>query len=99
MSKGRTAPIRPSIAKILRRQIGGFVREYERELNRPAEPAQKPKTKQEEIGPRPETPAQKLETQQEEIRPRAGEPAQGPETQQEELPPPPETPEQDPGAA
>jgi hypothetical protein len=59
MSKGRTAPIRPSIAKILRRQIGGFVREYERELNRPAEPAQEPKTQQEEEVPlRPETPEQ-----------------------------------------
>jgi hypothetical protein len=42
MDKGRIAPIRPSIAKILKRQIGGFVREYEREVNRPAEPAKKP---------------------------------------------------------
>jgi len=36
MSKSRIAPVRPSIAKILKRQIGGFVREYEREVNRPA---------------------------------------------------------------
>ena len=36
MSKGRIAPVRPSIAKILKRQIGGFVREYDREVNRPA---------------------------------------------------------------
>jgi len=44
MSKGRIAPVRPSIAKILKRQIGGFVREYEREVNRPAErPAEPPK--------------------------------------------------------
>jgi hypothetical protein len=42
MSKGRIAPVRPSIAKILKRQIGGFVREYEREVNRPVEPAKKP---------------------------------------------------------
>ena len=42
MSKGRIAPVRPSIAKILKRQIGGFVREYEREVNRPAEPPKKP---------------------------------------------------------
>ena len=41
MSKGRIAPVRPSIAKILKKQIGGFVREYEREVNRPTEP---PKT-------------------------------------------------------
>ncbi len=40
MDKGRIAPIRPSIAKILKRQIGGFVREYEREINRPAPQAQ-----------------------------------------------------------
>jgi hypothetical protein len=42
MSKGRIAPVRPSIAKILKRQIGGFVREYEREVNRPVEPPKKP---------------------------------------------------------
>jgi hypothetical protein len=42
MSKSRIAPVRPSIAKILKRQIGGFVREYEREVNRPAEPAKRP---------------------------------------------------------
>ncbi len=42
MSKGRIAPVRPSIAKILKRQIGGFVREYEREVNRPTEPPKKP---------------------------------------------------------
>ncbi len=42
MSKSRIAPVRPSIAKILKRQIGGFVREYEREVNRPAEPAEPP---------------------------------------------------------
>ena len=44
MSKGRIAPVRPSIAKLLKRQIGGFVREYEREVNRPDErPAEPPK--------------------------------------------------------
>ena len=46
MSKGRIAPVRPSIAKILKRQIGGFIREYDREVNRPAAspagPAKKP---------------------------------------------------------
>jgi hypothetical protein len=40
--KGKIAPVRPSIAKILKRQIGGFVREYEREVNRPPQPARKP---------------------------------------------------------
>jgi hypothetical protein len=42
--KSKIAPVRPSIAKILKRQIGGFVREYEKEVNRPAEAAQKPQT-------------------------------------------------------
>jgi len=42
MSNSRIAPIRPSIAKILKKQIGGFVREYEREVNRDQEPAKKP---------------------------------------------------------
>lgn len=42
MSKSRIAPIRPSIAKILKRQIGGFINEYEREVNRPAELAKPP---------------------------------------------------------
>ena len=42
MSKSRIAPVRPSIAKILKRQIGGFVREYEREVNRPVQPPKKP---------------------------------------------------------
>ncbi len=59
MGKGRIAPIRPSIAKILKRQIGGFVREYEREVNRPPEPAQPlppGAQKGEETPPKPEQP-------------------------------------------
>jgi hypothetical protein len=58
MSKSRIAPVRPSIAKILKRQIGGFVREYEREVNRPASsptgPAKQP--------PAPAQPVQRQET-------------------------------------
>jgi len=34
--------MRPSIAKFLKKQIGGFVREYEREVNRDQDPAKKP---------------------------------------------------------
>ena len=49
--------MRPSIANMLKRQIGGFVREYEREVNRPAEPAKKPEAgKTQEAPPRPQTP-------------------------------------------
>ncbi len=51
MSNSRIAPIRPSIAKILKRQIGGFVREYEREANRPPEPAVKPELEKGEGAP------------------------------------------------
>ena len=39
MSKSKVAPIRPSIAKLLKRKIGGFVSEYEKELNRPTSAA------------------------------------------------------------
>ena len=53
MSKSRIAPIRPSIAKILKRQIGGFINEYDRAVNRPAEPAKPP----EAPAKQPETPA------------------------------------------
>lgn len=42
MSNSRIAPMRPSIAKFLKKQIGGFVREYEREVNRDQDPAKKP---------------------------------------------------------
>jgi hypothetical protein len=51
MSDSRIAPIRPSIAKFLKRKIGGFVREYEREVNRDAEPLKQPEPEK-----RPETP-------------------------------------------
>ncbi len=44
MSNSRIAPIRPSIAKLLKRKIGGFVREYEREVNRGVEPPKKPES-------------------------------------------------------
>jgi hypothetical protein len=44
MTKSRTAPMRPGIAKFLKRKIGGFVREYDKAVNAPIEPApaQKP---------------------------------------------------------
>ena len=42
MSNSRIAPIRPSIARYLKRQIGGFIREYERAVNGEAEPAESP---------------------------------------------------------
>lgn len=57
MSKSRIAPVRPSIAKILKRQIGGFINEYEREVNRPAEPAKPPEAPVKQ----PELPAKKPE--------------------------------------
>ena len=58
MSNSRIAPIRPSIAKILKRQIGGFIREYEREVNRGAEPAKKPEPEKSADAPPTEKPAQ-----------------------------------------
>jgi hypothetical protein len=42
MTNSRIAPMRPSIAKFLKKKIGGFVREYEREVNRDQEPVKKP---------------------------------------------------------
>lgn len=42
MTNSRIAPMRPSIAKFLKKKIGGFVKEYEREVNRDQEPAKKP---------------------------------------------------------
>jgi hypothetical protein len=51
MNNSRIAPIRPSIAKILKRQIGGFVREYEREVNRGSQQPKQPAPEK-----RPETP-------------------------------------------
>ncbi len=51
--------MRPSIAKILKRQIGGFVKELEREVNRPTEPAHKPAAdKSQGSEPPPERPEQ-----------------------------------------
>ncbi len=46
MSKGRIAPMRPSIARILKRQIGGFVREYDKAVNAPGEPAKQTEKKE-----------------------------------------------------
>jgi hypothetical protein len=51
MSDSRIAPIRPSVAKFLKRKIGGFVREYEREVNRGNEQPKQPEPEK-----RPETP-------------------------------------------
>lgn len=51
MSDSKIAPIRPSIAKFLKRQIGGFVREYEREVNQSEETAKKPEPKKSEENP------------------------------------------------
>lgn len=57
MSNSRIAPVRPSIAKLLKKQIGGFIREYEREVNRPAaspaQPAKTPAPAQPEKHPEP----------------------------------------------
>jgi hypothetical protein len=53
MSDSRIAPIRPSIAKILKRKIGGFVREYEREVNRGAEPPKQPEAEKASETPPP----------------------------------------------
>ncbi|MGC8780097.1 MAG: hypothetical protein ACP5UQ_04445 [Anaerolineae bacterium] len=59
MSNSRIAPIRPSIARILKRQIGGFIREYEREVNRGAEPTKSPPPeKTTEPAPATDKPAQ-----------------------------------------
>jgi hypothetical protein len=52
--KSKIAPMRPSIAKMLKRQIGGFVREYEKEVNRPPKPANQPDADQPVIPPQPD---------------------------------------------
>lgn len=41
MSNSRIAPLRPSIARFLKKQIGGFIQEYEREVNRGADQPKK----------------------------------------------------------
>ena len=41
MTKSRIAPMRPGIAKFLKRKIGGFVNEYDKALNTPDERAPK----------------------------------------------------------
>ena len=57
MSDSKIAPIRPSIAKFLKRQIGGFVREYDREVTRSEEATQKPEPQKNEEPPaQPATP-------------------------------------------
>ena len=33
MSESKIAPMRPSVAKFLKRQLAGFYREYDREVN------------------------------------------------------------------
>ena len=58
MSNSRIAPIRPSIARFLKKQIGGFVREYERVVNRGTEPPAPPApAKRSETPPPAEKPA------------------------------------------
>ncbi len=58
MGKGRIAPMRPSIARFLKRKIGGFVKEYERELNRAAEPASQKETEEKPAPAKPQPPDQ-----------------------------------------
>lgn len=59
MSDSKIAPLRPSVAKFLKRKIGGFVREYEREVNRGSEqPKQPAPEKAPETPPAVDKPAQ-----------------------------------------
>ena len=53
MSPAKIAPVRSSIAKILKREVGGFLREFDRELHKPPASPAPPKPVKAEDPPAP----------------------------------------------
>jgi hypothetical protein len=59
LSPAKIAPVRPSIARFLKRGIGEFLREFDRELHQPPPSAAPPKPEQ--TVDAPATPAEEAE--------------------------------------